>query len=52
MLRRNLNTGGHIEEWSMLQKIYGSGGNYYLNGLMIPNSTYGLTFLVARNADW
>lgn len=51
MIKRELNTGGHIEEWSMLQKIYGSNGNYYLNGLMVPNNTYGLTFLVARNAD-
>lgn len=47
MLKRNLNTGGNIEEWSLLQKVYGSGSNYYLNGLMIPNNTYGLTFIVA-----
>ena len=47
MIRRALNTGGNIENWSILQKIYGSGSNYYMNGLMVPDNTYGLTYIVA-----
>lgn len=47
MVKRALNTGGNIENWSILQKIYGSGSNYYMNGLMVPDNTYGLTYIVA-----
>lgn len=47
MIKRALNTGGHTENWSILQKIYGSGSNYYMNGLMVPDNTYGLTYIVA-----
>lgn len=50
MLKRTIYSGSNVDEWSILQKVYGSGSNYYLNGLMVPDRTYGQTFLVARNA--